>query len=224
VFVFATTRGNHFGVTRPAMSREQEAALIAVLRAILEEEGEPECNLPAMGALEVGHFGLTPSELSYLKWVEWRNMNTTQLFAELLITGTGVVIWLGFLIASGLRLSIQDITSNMSVLTLAPVIGIAYVLGIIVDRIGYDLFSGLEARNRDQVITAIKLRIDPLGSEALKRPADTQNPLKTGYNVPFQCVCNALLVSADDFNRWLWLNLMPVRSGNGIRHHALGWR
>jgi hypothetical protein len=38
VCVFATTVGDHFGVTRPAMSREQEAALIDVLREILEEE------------------------------------------------------------------------------------------------------------------------------------------------------------------------------------------
>jgi hypothetical protein len=40
VCVFATTGGDHFGVTRPAMSREQEAALIDVLREILREEGE----------------------------------------------------------------------------------------------------------------------------------------------------------------------------------------
>jgi hypothetical protein len=39
VCVFATTNGDHFGVTRPAMSREQEAALIDVLREILEDEG-----------------------------------------------------------------------------------------------------------------------------------------------------------------------------------------
>jgi hypothetical protein len=38
VCVFATTTGDHFGVARPAMSREQEAALIDVLREILEDE------------------------------------------------------------------------------------------------------------------------------------------------------------------------------------------
>jgi hypothetical protein len=39
VCVFATTSGDHFSVTRPAMSREQEAALIDLLREILEAEG-----------------------------------------------------------------------------------------------------------------------------------------------------------------------------------------
>jgi hypothetical protein len=39
VCVFATTSGDHFGVTRPAMSREQEAELIDTLRDILEDEG-----------------------------------------------------------------------------------------------------------------------------------------------------------------------------------------
>jgi hypothetical protein len=38
VCVFATTVGDHFSVTRPAMSREQEAALIDALREILEDE------------------------------------------------------------------------------------------------------------------------------------------------------------------------------------------
>jgi hypothetical protein len=40
VCVFATTRGDHFGVVEPKLSREQEAALIDVLREILREEGE----------------------------------------------------------------------------------------------------------------------------------------------------------------------------------------
>src|SRR5512145_3322617 len=41
------------------------------------------------------------------------------------------------------------------------------------------------------------------GGEALKRPADTQNPLKTGCSALFQCVSNALSVPANDFNHWL---------------------
>ena len=39
VYVFHTTVGDRFSVTRPALSREQEAALIDVLREILREEG-----------------------------------------------------------------------------------------------------------------------------------------------------------------------------------------
>jgi hypothetical protein len=39
VCVFATTSGDLFSVTRPAMSREQEAVLIDALRDILQDEG-----------------------------------------------------------------------------------------------------------------------------------------------------------------------------------------
>jgi hypothetical protein len=39
VCVFATTSGDHFGVRRPAMTREQEAELIDTLRDILQDEG-----------------------------------------------------------------------------------------------------------------------------------------------------------------------------------------
>ena len=38
--VFATTRGDHFCVLKPALSRDQEAALLDVLREILKDEGE----------------------------------------------------------------------------------------------------------------------------------------------------------------------------------------
>jgi hypothetical protein len=37
--VFATTSGDHFSVVEPRMSKESKAALIDVLREILEEEG-----------------------------------------------------------------------------------------------------------------------------------------------------------------------------------------
>ena len=40
ICVFATTSGDHFGVVKPDLSRDQEAALIDVLREILKDEGE----------------------------------------------------------------------------------------------------------------------------------------------------------------------------------------
>ena len=77
-------------------------------------------------------------------------MSTTDLYAELLITGTGTVIWLGFLAAAFVRPSLQDLVSNTNLLTLAPIIGVAYVLGIIVDRLGYSIFAGPEKRLRSR--------------------------------------------------------------------------
>jgi hypothetical protein len=40
VCVFATTRGDHFRVAEPKISKATKAALIDVLREILREEGE----------------------------------------------------------------------------------------------------------------------------------------------------------------------------------------
>jgi hypothetical protein len=40
VCVFATTTGDHFSVVEPKMSKESKAALIDVLREILEEGGD----------------------------------------------------------------------------------------------------------------------------------------------------------------------------------------
>jgi hypothetical protein len=73
-------------------------------------------------------------------------MSTTELSAELLITGTGVALWMAFLTAAIFGLSFQEIVTNTNVFTLVPIVGLVYVLGIIVDRLGYGLFSNPEAR------------------------------------------------------------------------------
>jgi hypothetical protein len=67
-------------------------------------------------------------------------MSTTQLFAELLIIGVGAVIWVALMIA-GIegwqfdQLFLKEIISSFwSVLAI-----IAYVFGIILDRIAYSV-------------------------------------------------------------------------------------
>jgi hypothetical protein len=79
-------------------------------------------------------------------------MSTTQLFAELLVSGTGVVIWLAFLLAWGFQISFRELTSDASIFTLAPIVAIAYVFGIILDRMGYSIFRGSERRFRNRVV------------------------------------------------------------------------
>ena len=51
-------------------------------------------------------------------------MSTTQLFAELLVSGAGVVIWLAFLLAWQHQISFQDFISDASIFTLAPIVAI----------------------------------------------------------------------------------------------------
>ena len=79
-------------------------------------------------------------------------MSTTQLFAELLVIGIGALIWIAILIAGVSQLSFQNISTNANIFTLAPIVGVAYVLGIIVDRISYGLFRKLEERTRNKII------------------------------------------------------------------------
>lgn len=79
-------------------------------------------------------------------------MNTTALFVELLVIGLGVTIWLVLLIAAVFGYTFSNLASNVSIFALAPIFGIAYLLGIVVDRIAYELFRGLEKRIRNRII------------------------------------------------------------------------
>jgi hypothetical protein len=79
-------------------------------------------------------------------------MSTTALFVELLVIGLGVTIWLALLIAAVFGYTFSNFASNVSIFALAPIFGIAYLLGIIIDRIAYELFSGLENRIRNRII------------------------------------------------------------------------
>lgn len=78
-------------------------------------------------------------------------MATTQLFVELLIIGVGVAIWLAFLLATVLRLRWGDPIPDITVPHFTALLGVAYVLGILVDRGAYTLFRPIEARHRKRV-------------------------------------------------------------------------
>jgi hypothetical protein len=121
-------------------------------------------------------------------------MSTTQLFAELLVTGTGVVIWLAFLLAWGFRLSFQDITANATVFTLAPIVAVAYVLGIVMDRLGYSLFRGWERRLRGGIVDS--KRTPPI--EDRERYVLTNSEelgLQTTYNRSRLRICRSWVIN-----------------------------
>jgi len=68
-------------------------------------------------------------------------MTTTQLFVELLIIGLGVVIWVGFLIAGIAGLSFEKSVLDIKFSLWPPLIAVAYVMGILLDRIAYSVFN-----------------------------------------------------------------------------------
>jgi len=78
-------------------------------------------------------------------------MATTQLFIELLIIGIGVATWLACLVAAILGYAPKDALLTLDRPFLAAFLGIAYVLGIIVDRAAYSLFKPIERQRRDEV-------------------------------------------------------------------------
>jgi hypothetical protein len=81
-------------------------------------------------------------------------MTTTQVFIELLITGFGSLIWIILLFfgINGLdfKLFLELAISNIFLL---PIAGLAYIIGIIVDRIGFQLFKKKERKNIHKVFS-----------------------------------------------------------------------
>lgn len=78
-------------------------------------------------------------------------MATTQLFVELLMIGIGAAIWLTFLLAVILRLPWGSPLPDLTAVHLTALSGVAYVVGIVVDRLAWSAFRFAENRHRDQV-------------------------------------------------------------------------
>ncbi|WP_158858296.1 hypothetical protein [Lunatibacter salilacus] len=75
-------------------------------------------------------------------------MRTTQLFVEILITGFGGIAWILIFICSICGINLDHILNyNYSTFYIIPVTGFAYVLGILIDRLGYQLFVKYEKKN-----------------------------------------------------------------------------
>ncbi|WP_237561781.1 hypothetical protein [Flagellimonas algicola] len=79
-------------------------------------------------------------------------MSTTQIFIELLITGFGGLIWIVLIVlaAGGLEIDLILAGEHSSII-LFPLAGIAYILGILIDRIGYQLFNKPEKKQMQKV-------------------------------------------------------------------------
>ncbi len=78
-------------------------------------------------------------------------MTTPQLFVELLIIGVGVAIWLVLLISSIFGYHFYFTIQKVNIPFLTAIVGVAYVLGIVIDRIAYSLFYFIEKRNKIKV-------------------------------------------------------------------------
>jgi len=79
-------------------------------------------------------------------------MTTTQLFAELLVIGIGGVLWLALAVAAIFGYLFNKGVPHIEPLFLVALGGIAYHLGIVIDRFAYSMFSIFEKKNQASVL------------------------------------------------------------------------
>ncbi len=73
-------------------------------------------------------------------------MTTTQLFAELLVIGTGAAIWLALLVGAVFGYRVEAGLPRIDTPALVALAGVAYVFGIVVDRLARKAFESVELR------------------------------------------------------------------------------
>jgi len=79
-------------------------------------------------------------------------MTTTQLFAELLVIGIGGVLWLSLAVASIFGYRFNKGFPQVDPLLLIALGGIAYLLGIVIDRLAFSIFGIIEKKNQELVL------------------------------------------------------------------------
>ena len=88
-------------------------------------------------------------------------MNTTTLYAELIVVGSGATIFIVLLFYSLFGDSswfskFGGLTSIGSVVSLIPVLSVFYLLGIVISNVAYLLFKSREKRLSDEKLSRIK--------------------------------------------------------------------
>ncbi|MCW5206608.1 hypothetical protein VU08_06735 [Desulfobulbus sp. F5] len=129
-------------------------------------------------------------------------MSTTQLFAELLIIGSGVIIWGALLVAGITGWKFDQLIFEKVLSSLWPMlIVIAYVLGILLDRIAYSVFDHRKNKIKDSIID--KSACCPPANSIEKIVSDSSIHLKSmiDYNRSRGRICrswyiNFLLIAA----------------------------
>ncbi len=118
-------------------------------------------------------------------------MTTTQLFAELLVIGIGVACWLSLLLAAAFGYRFDEGIPKLDASLLVALAAVAYVLGIVVDRIAYALLNRMESKitkGADHLYAQEMERYILVSSDALGK--------QTQYNRSRLRICRAWVVNA----------------------------
>ncbi|MCI5211720.1 MAG: hypothetical protein D3910_23725 [Candidatus Electrothrix sp. ATG2] len=110
-------------------------------------------------------------------------MSTTQLFAELLIIGIGVMAWIILLLAC-IPSKDLNILSSISILAGIPFLALSYVLGILQDRFSYRIFRHKKDRIKKSILGKIEEieRIKPCQLERVVTEQSANFMRKVEYN------------------------------------------
>jgi len=74
-------------------------------------------------------------------------MNTANIFVELVVIGSGAAVWLGLLLATIFGFPLRWPEDDPGLVVAIPLLSVAYVLGVLVDRVA-DGLVGWVARRR----------------------------------------------------------------------------
>jgi hypothetical protein len=99
-------------------------------------------------------------------------MNTTTLYAELIVVGSGAAIFIVLLFYSlfgdySWFSKLGGLTSIGNVVPLIPVLSVLYLLGIVISNVAYLLFKSREKRLRDKELSEIKCEHEEIRKEKL---------------------------------------------------------
>ncbi len=121
-------------------------------------------------------------------------MSTTHLIAELLVIGIGAACWLALAIAAALGYKLEYGVPRLDAAYLILLSAVAYVLGIVVDRLARSLLNPIEDSQRRKIFGALSAA----EVESLERYVLTHSePLarQIQYNRSRLRICRAWLIN-----------------------------
>src|SRR6267378_8713020 len=99
-------------------------------------------------------------------------MNTTTLYAELIVVGAGATLFIVLLFYSlfgdpSWFSKLGGLTSIGSVISLIPVLSVFYLLGIVISNVAYLLFKSREQGLRHKKLSKIKHEYERIREEKI---------------------------------------------------------
>jgi hypothetical protein len=162
-------------------------------------------------------------------------MNTTTLYAELIVVGSGAMLFIVLLFYSlfgdlSWFSKLGGLTSIGSVVSLIPVLSVFYLLGIVISNVAYLLFKSREKGLRHKKLSKVKHEYERIREEKI---SDIYEDIRTTLYTS----SNTELIHEFEFRRskiricrgWfinsilIIIALVTYLSTNKFSHHSIAW-